>query len=88
MRCPPRRTWRSTRRTTPTRTPACRRRPIEAPGDDALHAATHPADGGWYYYVTVNLKTGETKFAETYDEFLKYKDELRQYCETESAGAC
>ena len=62
--------------------------PIEAPGDDALAAATHPADGGWYYYVTVNLKTGETKFATTYDEFLKYKDELRQYCATESAGAC
>ena len=62
--------------------------PIEAPGDDALQAATHPSDGDWYYYVTVNLKTGETKFAETYDEFLQYKDELRQYCETESAGAC
>jgi UPF0755 protein len=62
--------------------------PIEAPGDDALQAAAHPADGGWYYYVTVNLKTGETKFATTYDEFLKYKDELRRYCETESAGAC
>jgi UPF0755 protein len=62
--------------------------PIEAPGDDALEAATHPSDGDWYYYVTVNLKTGETKFAETYDEFLKYKDELRQYCATESAGAC
>ena len=50
--------------------------------------ATHPSDGDWYYYVTVNLKTGETKFAATYDEFLKYKDELRQYCATESAGAC
>nr|WP_179665651.1 endolytic transglycosylase MltG [Nocardioides panaciterrulae] len=62
--------------------------PIEAPGDDALRAATHPADGDWYYYVTVNLKTGETKFASSYDEFLKYKDELRQYCATESAGAC
>ncbi|MFC4786178.1 endolytic transglycosylase MltG [Nocardioides sp. MAHUQ-72] len=62
--------------------------PIEAPGDDALRAATHPADGDWYYYVTVNLKTGETKFAETYDEFLTYKDELREYCATESAGAC
>jgi peptidoglycan lytic transglycosylase G len=62
--------------------------PIEAPGDDALYAATHPSDGDWYYYVTVNLKTGETKFAATYDEFLKYKDELRQYCATESAGAC
>jgi UPF0755 protein len=62
--------------------------PIEAPGDAAIEAAAHPADGDWYYYVTVNLRTGETKFAETYDEFLGYKDELRQYCETESQGAC
>jgi UPF0755 protein len=62
--------------------------PIEAPGDDAIQAATHPADGDWFYYVTVNLKTGETKFAETYDEFLTYKDELRDYCANESGGAC
>ena len=62
--------------------------PIEAPGDDAIAAATHPADGDWYYYVTVNLKTGETKFAETYDEFLQYKAELQHYCDTESGGAC
>jgi UPF0755 protein len=62
--------------------------PIEAPGDDAIAAATHPADGDWYYYVTVNLKTGETKFAETYDEFLRYKAELRDYCANESGGAC
>ena len=62
--------------------------PIEAPGDAAIQAAANPAEGGWYYYVTVNLATGETKFAETYDEFLRYKDELRSYCETESEGAC
>lgn len=62
--------------------------PIEAPGDDAIAAATHPADGDWYYYVTVNLKTGETKFASTYDEFLQYKAELQHYCDTESGGAC
>jgi UPF0755 protein len=62
--------------------------PIEAPGDAAIEAAAHPAEGDWYYYVTVNLRTGETKFAETYDEFLGYKDELRDYCETESRGAC
>ena len=59
--------------------------PIEAPGDDAIYAATHPADGDWYYYVTVNLRTGETKFAETYDEFLGYKAEYQQYCETSEA---
>ena len=62
--------------------------PIEAPGDAAIEAAANPTDGPWYYYVTVNLRTGETKFAETYDEFLTYKDELRDYCETESQGAC
>ena len=62
--------------------------PIEAPGDAAMQAAANPVDGGWYYYVTVNLATGETKFAETYDEFLRYKDELRDYCATESEGAC
>ncbi len=62
--------------------------PIEAPGDAAIAAAASPAEGGWYYYVTVNLRTGETKFAETYDEFLDYKAELREYCDTESEGAC
>ncbi len=58
--------------------------PIEAPGDDALAAAAAPAEGDWYYYVTVNLETGETKFAETYDEFLEYKAEYTEYCATES----
>ena len=62
--------------------------PIEAPGDAAIEAAGNPTEGPWFYYVTVNLRTGETKFAETYDEFLAYKDELREYCETESQGAC
>jgi peptidoglycan lytic transglycosylase G len=59
--------------------------PIEAPGDDAIEAATHPADGDWYYYVTVNLKTGETKFTSDYDEFTEYKAEFKHYCETSDA---
>ena len=62
--------------------------PIEAPGDAAIEAAADPSEGDWYYYVTVNLRTGETKFAETYEEFLTYKNELREYCEPESQGAC
>ena len=62
--------------------------PIEAPGDAAIEAAANPTEGDWFYYVTVNLRTGKTKFAETYDEFLTYKDELRDYCATESQGAC
>ncbi|MFZ5849361.1 MAG: endolytic transglycosylase MltG [Actinomycetota bacterium] len=59
--------------------------PIEAPGDAAIEAAANPADGPWVYYVTVNLRTGETKFAEDYDEFLKYKAEYKKYCETSDA---
>lgn len=56
--------------------------PIEAPGDDAIEAAANPADGPWYYYVTVNLETGETKFYEDYDDFLGGRDEYLAYCET------
>lgn len=56
--------------------------PIEAPGDAAIQAAMNPADGPWYYWVTVNLETGETKFAETLDEFNEYKAEFLEYCET------
>ncbi len=58
--------------------------PIEAPGDDAIQAAAHPADGDWLFYVTVNLRTGETKFTEDYQEFLGFKEELREYCDTQS----
>ena len=36
--------------------------PIANPGDVAIDAAMHPADGDWLYFVTVNLDTGETVF--------------------------
>lgn len=58
--------------------------PIEAPGDAAIQAASDPADGDWLFYVTVDLETGETKFTESYEEFLDYKNELRDYCATQS----
>jgi UPF0755 protein len=59
--------------------------PIDAPGDEAIKAAAEPADGPWYYYVTVNLKTGETKFTASYSKFLQYRQELTQYCTTSDA---
>lgn len=62
--------------------------PIGNPGAASIEAALHPADGDWYYYITVNLATGETKFAETYSEFLEYKAEKDEYCATESASGC
>jgi UPF0755 protein len=58
--------------------------PIEAPGDDSIQAALHPADGPWFFYVTVNLKTGLTKFTDDYDEFLEFKQEYQEYCDTQS----
>ena len=58
--------------------------PIEAPGDEAIEAALNPEDGPWFFYVTVNLATGETKFTESYDEFLQFKAEYTEYCETQS----
>ncbi len=59
--------------------------PIDNPGDAAIAAAADPAEGDWYYYVTVDLATGETKFAETPEEFADYKAEFLQYCETSDA---
>lgn len=58
--------------------------PIEAPGDAAISAAANPAEGPWLFYVTVNLETGETKFTESYDEFLGFRRELDEYCATQS----
>lgn len=42
--------------------------PISNPGDLALNAVMHPADGTWMYFVTWNLKTGETIFSTTQAE--------------------
>jgi peptidoglycan lytic transglycosylase G len=59
--------------------------PIEAPGDAAIQAALNPADGNWLFWVTVNLRTGETKFTDDYQQFLTYTQELHDYCETSDA---
>jgi len=42
--------------------------PISNPGDLAIDAALHPADGPWLFFVTVNLDTGETVFSTTVQE--------------------
>ena len=42
--------------------------PISNPGDVAIDAVMHPADGPWMFFVTWNLDTGETIFSETADE--------------------
>jgi UPF0755 protein len=51
--------------------------PISSPGKAALEAAINPTEGDWLYFVTVNPKTGETKFTGDYNEFLRFKRELK-----------
>jgi peptidoglycan lytic transglycosylase G len=47
--------------------------PIDSPGEAALNAALHPAPGDWLYFITVDGSTGETKFTNSYQEFLQLK---------------
>jgi uncharacterized YceG family protein len=42
--------------------------PISNPGDLAIDAALHPANGSWLFFVTWNLDTGETIFSTTVGE--------------------
>jgi UPF0755 protein len=56
--------------------------PIGAPGEDALEAALDPADGDWLYFVTVNLETGETLFADDLAEHNANVAKLRAYCDS------
>lgn len=53
--------------------------PISSPGDLAIKAAVSPAKGRWLYFVTVNLKTGETKFANTYPEHQRNADQFLRW---------
>ena len=45
--------------------------PVANPGESAIQAAAAPAPGDWFYFVTVNLCTGETRFAVTAAEHAK-----------------
>ena len=61
--------------------------PIAAPGKAALEAAAEPENGKWMYFVTVNLDTGETKFATTDEEFQKLVAEFQAWCQA-NQGRC
>jgi UPF0755 protein len=61
--------------------------PIAAPGRAALQAAANPEKGDWRYFVTVNFKTGETKFATSDADFAKIQQEFKKYCQ-DNPGTC
>ena len=54
--------------------------PIGSPGDSAIKAAAHPTPNDFYYWVTVNTNSGETKFAKTYAEHRVNQNEFRAWC--------
>ncbi|MGZ4632205.1 MAG: endolytic transglycosylase MltG [Actinomycetes bacterium] len=51
--------------------------PINSPGNAALEAAVNPTPGDWLYFVTTDPQSGETKFTGDYQQFLKFKNELK-----------
>lgn len=53
--------------------------PIAAPSEVSIDAALAPADGPWLFWVTVNLDTGETRFATTYAEHQANVQLLREW---------
>lgn len=62
--------------------------PISAPGKASLEAAVNPADGDWLFFVTVNLETGETKFATTAAEHKTYVAEFQAWCQANPGKGC
>ncbi|WP_427383120.1 endolytic transglycosylase MltG [Janibacter sp. G56] len=58
--------------------------PINNPGAAAIEAAVNPEPGNWLYFVTVNPETGETKFAESYEEHLRNEAEFNEWCQANS----
>jgi UPF0755 protein len=61
--------------------------PIGLPGEVALEAVLKPTPGPWYFFVPVNLKTGETKFSETAAQHGAAVQELRNWCNANSENA-
>lgn len=60
--------------------------PIASPSVEAIEATLNPAEGSWLYFVTVNLDTGETLFADTLAEQEANQELLTQWCEAN--GGC
>lgn len=61
--------------------------PIGAPSREALEAAAEPEDSDYFYWITTNIETGETKFSEDYAQHRAYQQEYREYC-AQNADIC
>ncbi|MFL6179553.1 MAG: endolytic transglycosylase MltG [Actinomycetes bacterium] len=50
--------------------------PINSPGEAAMKAAVNPPDGNWLYFIAVAPGSDKTRFTDSYDEFLTFKDQF------------
>lgn len=53
--------------------------PINSPSSGAVEAALNPTKGDWQFFVATNPDTGETKFANSYDEHQKNVEIYRKW---------
>jgi UPF0755 protein len=53
--------------------------PISSPGELAIDATLNPVPGEWLFFVTIDLKTGDTKFSKTLAEHESWIPLLRQW---------
>lgn len=54
--------------------------PIASPSEKSLEAAVNPAEGDWYYFMVVNLDTGEIAYASTQAEHEANNQKLQAWC--------
>ncbi|MEO6942134.1 MAG: endolytic transglycosylase MltG [Terrimesophilobacter sp.] len=62
--------------------------PIGAAGDLAIDAALHPVAGPWFYFVSVNLDTGETVFSVTLAQHNAAVNQLQAWCRASQSPNC
>ncbi|WP_062386911.1 endolytic transglycosylase MltG [Demequina iriomotensis] len=60
--------------------------PIAGPGEASIAAAVNPADTEYLFFVTVNLETGETKYATEYADHLANSAELDAWVEANQSS--
>lgn len=58
--------------------------PIAGPGEASIQAALEPTDHNYIFWVTVNFSTGETRYAETYNEHLQNVAVMNQWIDENS----
>lgn len=62
--------------------------PISNPGDDAIAAVMNPEPGPWFYFVTVNLNTGETVFTTNVDDHNRAVAQWIEWCKANPDAGC